>query len=168
MKAPSLESLTRAPMGTPRPISWFISFRFYSDFDRLKTMLLNQWKSPNRERGGKAKSCSTALPAQAARRRRGSRDASAGGGPEHRLLGDKQRFCQKGDKRTRKRSLHAPHVFWGVWGVAVAVLHGALPVAESWAANGCPRGRRPAGAGAAAAAQLSRKKGKSDHQDYPP
>ena len=61
-------------------------------------------------------------------------------------------------------------------GVAVAVSHGALPAAEraseSWAANGCPRGRRPADGGRLrrrrSAAQLSRKKkGKSDHQDDP-
>ena len=107
-------------------------------------MLLNQWKSPNCERGGKAKSCSTALPAKAARRRRGRRDAFAGGGPEHRLPGDKQRFCRKVDNRTRNGSLYSPRVTRGVGGVAVAAFIGGLPVAETEARAGLPMAARTA------------------------
>ena len=126
------------------------------------------------QRGGKVKSCSTARPAEAARPGRGSRGWLSRRRPRTPASPAQTTLWPASEWRDKRRILGGLRVLRDVVGVAVAVSRGALPVAEraseSWAANGCPRGRRPAGGGRRrrSAAQLSRKKkGKSDHQDDP-
>ena len=105
------------------------------------------------------------MPAKAARRRRGRRDAVAAAA-EHRLLGDKQRFGRKAVKMTRNGFGDETQTRQGVGGIAGAVLIGALPVAERERELGCQwLPARPATAGGPAAAVRLREKGKSDHQD---
>ena len=129
-------------------------------------MLLNPWTGPNRREGRKGKKLLRRCAGQSspmAPARRGRRDAVAAAGPEHRLLGDKQRMGQKAVEKTQMDLAMNPNsqMSWRDRRGRLNRSSSRCREGESWAANGCPHcPPRPA-----AAARL-REKGKSDHQDY--